>query len=97
MTHEFTAALWEWEAQGGWFFVSLPEEASERIRSIPRPPKPGFGSLRVSATIGATTWKTSIFPDSKSGCYVLPVKKAVRSAEGVEVHDDVNVTVEVLD
>ncbi len=78
-------------------FVSLPVEASEAIKAVPRPPKPGFGSIRVKVTLGGSTWRTSIFPDSKVGQYILPVKKAVRAAEGVEIGDSVEVTVETLD
>ena len=56
-----------------------------------------FGAVRVRVTVGATTWSTSVFPDSKQGSYVLPVKKAVRVAEGLDDGDDVEVTLEVLD
>ena len=98
ITHTFTTALWEMPTTAAaWVFVTLPAEASEAIRSTPRPPRPGFGSIRVRATVGASTWATSIFPDSTTGCYVLPVKKAVRAAEGIELGDTVGVTVEVLE
>lgn len=97
-THTFTTELWEMPTTAAaWVFVTLPGEASEAIRNTPRPPRPGFGSIRVRATIGGSTWATSIFPDSKVGCYVLPVKKSVRVAEGVGVGDTVGVTVEVLE
>ncbi|WP_448006070.1 DUF1905 domain-containing protein [Agromyces bauzanensis] len=96
MRFRFTAPLWEWDAQGGWFFVTLPEEAASDIREVPRMPR-GFGSVRVRATVGSTTWSTSVFPDSKLGSYVLPVKKAVRTAEGLERGDDVGVQLEVMD
>jgi hypothetical protein len=43
----------------------------------------GFGSLRVEVAIGSTTWRTSVFPDTKRGTYLLPVKKQVRAAEGL--------------
>jgi hypothetical protein len=97
-TYTFTTALWEMPTTAAaWVFVTLPGEASEAIGSMPRPPRPGFGSIRVRATIGETSWATSIFPDSKTGCYVLPVKKSVRVAEGVGVGETVAVTVEVLE
>ncbi|WP_173923396.1 DUF1905 domain-containing protein [Agromyces sp. Marseille-P2726] len=96
MRFRFTAPLWQWSAQDGWFFVTVPEGPSEDIRGIPRVPR-GFGSVRVRATVGGTTWSTSVFPDSKLGCYVLPVKKAVRTAEGIGDGDDVEVALEVLD
>ena len=95
MPHTFTAELWDAKSTGTWVFVSLPEGLSDEIADVPRPQRPGFGSLRVEVSIGATTWATSIFPDSKRGCYVLPVKKAVRTAEGVEIGDPVEVTLEL--
>lgn len=96
MRFRFTSPLWEWEAQGGWFFVTLPEAASADIREVPRMPR-GFGSVRVRVTVGASTWSTSVFPDSKRGSYVLPVKKSVRTAEGLEHGEEVTVQLEVLD
>ena len=97
-SYTFTTTLWEMSTTAAaWVFVTVPAEASEAIRSVPRPPRPGFGSIRVRASIGGTTWSTSIFPDSKVGCYVLPVKKSVRAAEGIERGDAARVTVEVLD
>jgi hypothetical protein len=46
--------------------------------------KRGFGSAKVTATIGETVWQTSIFPEKESGGWFLPVKKAVREAEGLD-------------
>jgi hypothetical protein len=97
---EFEAELWVWDARRTetWTFVSLPGDVSEEIRDLADagPPR-GFGSVRVRATIGATSWKTSIFPDSARKAYVLPVKRAVRKAEGLEPGDTATVTVEVLE
>ena len=92
----FSADLWRWEAQEAWFFVTVPADESALIRERPRPPR-GFGSVRVRATIGSTTWQTSIFPDSTRGAYVLPVKKAVRRAEDLEEGDRAAVLLVVLE
>ncbi|WP_395245625.1 DUF1905 domain-containing protein [Agromyces sp. MMS24-K17] len=96
MRFTFTAPLWEWEAQANWFFVRLPEEASDDIREVPRMPR-GFGAVRVRVRVGGTTWTTSVFPESKSGQYVLPVKQAVRKAEGLVDGGPVEVELEVVD
>ena len=53
--------------------------------------------MRVEATVGATTWRTSVFPDSHRGSYVLPIKKAVRHAEDLDDGDQVTVTLRLLD
>jgi hypothetical protein len=66
-----------------WYFVTVPGPVSEQIADESGPRR-GFGSVRVEATIGGTTWQTSVFPDSASGCYVLPVKRPVRVAEDLE-------------
>ncbi len=57
--------------------------------------KGGFGSARVMATIGETTWPNSVFPDKASGGWFLPVRKAVRIAEGIEPGDRVRLRIEL--
>lgn len=78
LTYSFNEALWLYHGEGAWYFITLPIEYAEEIKSLSNPIKRGFGSIRVTATIGATTWKTSIFPDSKSKSYILPIKKEIR-------------------
>lgn len=99
MTFDFEAPLWEWDARRAerWTFVSLPEDASDEILERAGAFARGFGSLRVEVTVGGTTWRTSIFPDGKRKAYSLPVKKAVRAAEGLAVGGPVRVSLRVLD
>lgn len=94
----FDAELWLWDARRTetWTFVSLPADQSDEIRDLAAGPRRGFGSVRVRATIGNSTWTTSIFPDSQAG-YVLPVKRSVRVAEAIDVGDVATVTVELVD
>jgi hypothetical protein len=95
---EFESEVFRWDARddSSWFFTAVPPELSEDIHELPRPPR-GFGSVRVRARVGATEWTTSIFPDSKSGSYVLPLKKAVRDAENLVDGGPVTVRLDVLD
>jgi hypothetical protein len=51
----------------------------------------------VRATVGATSWTTSVFPDARRGAYVLPVKRAVRQAEDLDEGDPADVVLEVLE
>ena len=92
---EFEAELWEHDGQGAWCFVTVPPDPSEDIRLSGAMPA-GFGSYKVEVTVGATTWQTSVFPDNKSEGFVLPVKKPVRRAEGIDVGDRVSVRLEVV-
>jgi hypothetical protein len=50
----------------------------------------------VDVTVGSTRWSTSIFPDSKRGTYVLPLKKAVRVAEGLSAGASARVELDVV-
>lgn len=54
----------------------------------------GFGSLRVTATIGTTSWQTSVFPARETG-WMLPVKAAVRKAEDLAEGDEVSLSLEL--
>jgi hypothetical protein len=82
-TYRTRAKLWRWTGgKASWFFLTLPAAVSKEIRIVDAGPRRvGFGSLRVEATIGGSTWRTSIFPSAGLNAYILPVKAAVRKAE----------------
>lgn len=81
-TYDFKAPLWRWQGKTSWFFITVPEPVSDEIRLVDAGPfRVGFGALKVEATIGGTTWQTSIFPSTRHRAYLLPVKAAVRRAE----------------
>ena len=52
----------------------------------------GFGSLKVEARIGDSAFTTSVFPSKEIG-WLLPVKAAVRKAEGIAEGDAVTIDV----
>jgi hypothetical protein len=79
----FTAEVWEHDGSASWHFVSLPDDDADQIEAMFGHRAGGFGAVRVEVTIGATRWLTSLFPDSKRRTYVLPLKKSVRVAEGL--------------
>jgi hypothetical protein len=93
---EFDAEVWLWDGPAAWHFVSLPEDLSDLVRDTWHRPGPGFGSLRVEVVIGAQTWRTSIFPDSDRGTYVLPVKKEIRRRLGLAEGSAVTVGLTLL-
>ena len=92
----FTSNLWMYQGKGAWFFITLPKEESEQIKFVNSHYRRGWGSVRVKAKIGKTEWSTSIFPDSKAGAYLLPVKADVRKKEKITNGDKVKVTLEVF-
>lgn len=98
-TFAFSAELFEWDARddASWVFVGLPVDVAEDIREM-APSKRGFGSVPVHVRCGTSAWRTSVFPDKGTGSFVLPVKKAVRTKEGLAVgkmgHFEIDVTPE---
>lgn len=78
-----------------WHFIIVPKKQSEEIQKNFGKNARGWGSLPVQVMLGKTTWKTSIFPDKKSGTYLLPLKAEVRRREGVAREDAVTFTLEI--
>ena len=78
MIVEFENPLWKYGGKASWFFVTIPREDSDDIERFCSDQKRPFGSIAVTVEISSTTWATSIFFDSKTGCYLLPVKSDIR-------------------
>jgi hypothetical protein len=92
----FTAPLWLWNGEGrSWHFVTVPEEQSAEIGLETLGTRRGFGSVRVEASIGEVTWRTSVFPQ-KSGTYLLPVKADVRRRNGIVAADEITVVLDII-
>jgi hypothetical protein len=93
MVFEFTGEIWEWRGPAPFFFITIPQDYSQDIKSISSLVTYGWGVIPVKARIGNTEFKTSLFP--KDDKYLLPVKAAVRKAEGIATGDMVSVRLEV--
>lgn len=91
---EFSSQLWLYPGEGAWYFLTLPNDLADEIDDLVGE-RAGFGSIPVEVTVGASTWKTSLFPDKKSASFVLPVKKAIRVKEGIEMDKTVQVHLRV--
>jgi Domain of unknown function (DUF1905) len=99
-TYHFDGEMFLWTPKSGtatsWYFIRIPIEPSAQLRESMEGFTKGFGSIRVEATVGDTVWRTSLFPDSSSKTYLLPVKKAVRKSEDLTEGDIVPVSLDVL-
>lgn len=93
MTLEFSGDIWYWRGPAPFYFVRVPEEESRQIKELERLVTYGWGMIPVTARIGNTEWKTSLWP--KDGKYVLPVKDKVRKGEGLDEGQMVAVTLEI--
>ena len=82
--YTFESEIWKYPGENSWHFLTLPNEVADDIKELTDGQRRGFGSVRVIATIGTSRWSTSVFPDKRSGSYVLPVKKPVRKAQGLD-------------
>lgn len=98
----FTARLLAWQTghYGELCYVLIDGEAAETIssheliRRLETGRRRGFGSVKLEVAVGGSRWSTSAFPLSGGGWF-LPIKKAVRNAEGLSVGDMVTVTLDL--
>ena len=96
LTYTFNEELCLYHGNGAWYFITLPAEYADEIKQISTAIKRGFGSVKVSATIGKTVWNTSIFPDSNSKSYLLPIKKEIRTKNNLQVDKKAKVVISIL-
>ncbi len=98
MTHHYKikSAIWLYPGMAAWHFVSIPQKESREIKARCVGIKRGFGSVRVEVTLGQMQWKTSIFPDKKSGSYFLPLKSEVRKKEKIAAGDTIKFEMDIL-
>jgi hypothetical protein len=82
MEFNFENPLFERRGPAPFFFVKIDQDVSDLIKIAAKGLSYGRGVIPVTATVGKTTWSTSLFP--KDGLYLLPVKDAVRAAEAIE-------------
>ena len=102
--YNIRATLWLWstdKAPASWHFLTIEGEVAQALhtlalmRRLEFGRKRGWGAMKVAATIGDTSWDTSMFPDKSTGGWLLPVKASVRKAEGLMAGDTVEVTMVV--
>lgn len=86
---EFTTELVFWRGPSPFHFLPLPPAHAAEVRFLAPMVTYGWGVIPVRATIGRSTFTTSLFP--RDGGYLLPVKDKVRKAEGLVVGDRVAV------
>ncbi|WP_298748036.1 DUF1905 domain-containing protein [uncultured Serinicoccus sp.] len=86
---EFTGEVVEWRGPAPFHFLVTPPEESEWLTEVMREVTYGWGMVPVSGRVGGTDFTTSLWP--RQGAFWVPLKDAVRRAEGIELGDTVTV------
>ena len=94
---EVTATPFLWAAEkGSWHFLPITDGAAAEIRLQSLGLRGGFGSVPVLARIADVEWRTSLFPHSATGGYLLPLKADIRRRAGLAAGQEVTVVLQLL-
>lgn len=91
ITYSFQAVVWQHDAPGGWYFVSMPLKLSAEIREHYQSFEEGWGRLKCQAEVRGVKWKTAIWFDTKRSCYILPLKADIRQKTSIEKNVELEV------
>jgi len=78
---EFPGELWYWRGPAPYHFIRVPEDVAAELHAMSPMVSYGWGVIPVKVRIGERDFTTSLFP--KDGGYLVPIKDAVRKAEGL--------------
>lgn len=89
---EFSGQVVEWRGPAPYVFVPLPPDAADLVDEV-KADVVYWGVVPVRAWIGGTGFTTAMFP--REDTWFLPLKAAVRRAQGVALGDVVDVRMRV--
>jgi len=87
MEYEFIGEFRKYKEEDtcGWNFLFMPQGLAKEIRVMHKHQEEGWGRMKVTAKIGGSEWKTSIWFDTKNDTYLLPIKAAIRKKENIDM------------
>jgi len=87
MEYEFIGEFRKYKEEdaSGWNFLFMPQDLAKEIRVMHKHQEEGWGRMKVTAKIGGSEWKTSIWFDTKNDTYLLPIKAAIRKKENIDM------------
>ena len=95
-------SLTRWQGERGTYHLvtftgaeALALETHAVVERLEHGRARGFGSVKVTARIGSTQWRTSVFPQAERSQWVLLVSKKVMRAEDLAQGDEVDVELSV--
>jgi hypothetical protein len=87
--------VWIWPiGNAPWHFIYIDGKVKDDIKKVATPHH--MGMIRIEATIGGTSWETSLLPHKREDCFLLAIKKSIRQKEGVYAGDTIDVTLRLL-
>ena len=89
----FTGKIFYWRGPSPFYFVTVPDEQSQAIKSVSKIVTYGWGVIPVNVQIGKTKFYTALFP--KDGLYLVPIKASVRKKENIDLEDEVALQLEI--
>ncbi|BAK33311.1 hypothetical protein MLP_02970 [Microlunatus phosphovorus NM-1] len=85
MEWTFEGSVVYWRGPAPFYFIPLPEYILDDLAPVANELTYGWGCIPATVRIGDTTFTTSMIP--KDGGFLVPVKVAVRRAEGIDEGD----------
>ena len=99
----FSTTLTRWQGdRGTYHLVAIGGETADaiamhaRLYRLEYGARRGFGSVKVTARIGGTEWKTSVFPQNAQSEWILLVSRKLMRAEDLTPGDAVELELELL-
>ena len=86
MNNTFTAKVEIFQREKGWNYVSVPIDLSKPFEH-----RENRGLIAVSATIGSSTWPTSLLPMG-DGTHFIALPAKIRSKENLSVGSETRVS-----
>jgi hypothetical protein len=90
---QFRGDVFVWRGPAPFHFVAVPADLADVIKAIAPMVTYGWGVIPVHVGIGGTQVKTSLFP--KDGGYLVPLKDALRKAEGIAEGDELDIRLSI--
>lgn len=90
----FSGEVVEWRGPAPFHFVVAPPAEGRWLREIMRDVTYGWGMIPVTGQIGRTEFTTSLWP-RKGGSFWVPIKDAVREAEGIQLGDVIEIALDI--
>lgn len=84
-TFKLVAKVELFPQKGGWHYIKMPKSMTK-----PLVHKADRGLIAIKATVGKTSWDTSLLPMG-DGTHFIALNAKVRSSENIETGDEIEI------